>query len=75
MARPERSARLLLGFLLLALGLWPFIVGTRSSLPLPASTYLLQAISSGTLVALGLVVLFLGRILKILGPAKEKTTE
>lgn len=75
MAGPERSAGLLLGFLLLALGLWPFIVGTSSSLPLPASTYLLQALFSGTLVALGLVVLFLGRILKILSPAKEKTTE
>ena len=75
MAQPEQTARLLLGFLLLALGLAPFIIGTRSSLPLPASTLLLQALSSGTLIVLGLVVLFLGRLRRIVSPAKERSTE
>ncbi len=75
MGRPERTARLLLGLLLIALGTWPWIIGRMSSLPLPTSTYLLQDLSSGILIVLGLVVLFLGRILRIVSPAKERTKE
>ncbi len=50
MAPPERTARLLLGLLLLALGVWPWIIDTWSSLPLPTSTIFFRDLSSIILI-------------------------
>jgi hypothetical protein len=71
MATPEKTAQLLLSTVFLLLGAWLLLFPAPYMEPPPASAILLQAVVSITLIAIGLSVLFFGRIRRFVNRNKE----